>query len=447
MANEIRKYLSLTGLQNYDAQVKARMEAADEAALKAAKEYADDLADNYDAAGTAQTKVNELTEGQVKTNKEAIDAINNGETGILKQANDYTDGKHNEALAAAGAASDAAAEAKEAADAAQEAADAAQADYDALVDETEGSKGRIPVLEGKVEALIAGTYDDTEVRGLIKTNADDIDALEERAQATEDIIGVLVGDDADKSVRTIANEELAKQLIPENAAEALNELQEIAAWIQAHPGDAAAMNKAITDLTALVGTLPEGVTATTVVGYIDSLIAGEKNRAEQAEGALSDRLDAVEDLLGGEGEDTVDARIAAAKTAAVTEANGYTDGKVKDLADGSVKANTDAIAKLNGGETEDGSVAKAIKDAKDAIGADVTGVSDRVTDIENSLATGGATANAIKAAQDAADAAQADVDALTAENGKVTVLEGKVAALESIEWVEISTNEIAAMFA
>lgn len=86
-------------------------------------------------------------------------------------------------------------------------------------------------------------------------------------------LSTLIGEDTGKSVRTIANEELAKQLIPENASESLDTLTEIAAWIQAHPADAAAMNKAIADLTALVGTLPEGATSTTVVAYISEAIA------------------------------------------------------------------------------------------------------------------------------------------------------------------------------
>ena len=58
-------------------------------------------------------------------------------------------------------------------------------------------------------------------------------------------VNTLVGEDSDKSVRTIANEELAAQLIPGNADKSLNELKEIAAWIQQHPEDASAMNKAI----------------------------------------------------------------------------------------------------------------------------------------------------------------------------------------------------------
>lgn len=61
-------------------------------------------------------------------------------------------------------------------------------------------------------------------------------------------VDTLIGDDADKSVRTIANEELVKQLIPENADASLDTLQEIAAWIQDHPSDASAMNGKITAL-------------------------------------------------------------------------------------------------------------------------------------------------------------------------------------------------------
>ena len=58
-------------------------------------------------------------------------------------------------------------------------------------------------------------------------------------------VTTLVGSDTGKSVRSIANEELAAQLIPANAGSALDTLQEIADWIQEHPGDASAMNSSI----------------------------------------------------------------------------------------------------------------------------------------------------------------------------------------------------------
>lgn len=80
-------------------------------------------------------------------------------------------------------------------------------------------------------------------------------------------VTTLIGSDTGKSVRTIANEELAARLIPETARESLDTLQEIAAWIQAHPDDVAAINAKLTLGTHAVpvyvqasGTYVEGTT-------------------------------------------------------------------------------------------------------------------------------------------------------------------------------------------
>lgn len=91
-------------------------------------------------------------------------------------------------------------------------------------------------------------------------------------------VTTLIGSDAAKSVRTIANEELAAQLIPANAKEALDTLQEIAAWIQSHPDDASAMNTAITNLQNLVGTLPQETEETTVVAWVTAELAALANQ-------------------------------------------------------------------------------------------------------------------------------------------------------------------------
>lgn len=80
--------------------------------------------------------------------------------------------------------------------------------------------------------------------GLDATN----EAVSENQQSITDLkaqVKTLIGSDVDKSVRTIANEELTEQLIPENAKESLDTLKEIAAWIQEHPDDASAMSKQI----------------------------------------------------------------------------------------------------------------------------------------------------------------------------------------------------------
>ena len=73
-----KKYIDLAGLTHYDEKIKAVIDSKDAAALKSAKDYADGLSVNYDAAGTAETKVNELANGQVKTNTEAIATLNGG---------------------------------------------------------------------------------------------------------------------------------------------------------------------------------------------------------------------------------------------------------------------------------------------------------------------------------------------------------------------------------
>lgn len=96
--------------------------------------------------------------------------------------------------------------------------------------------------------------------------------------ATKSVVDTLIGSDTGKSARTIANEELAAQLIPANAAEALDTLQEIAAWIQAHPGDASAMNSALTALQTKLelGTHEvngEQVQYATVKAYVEAMIA------------------------------------------------------------------------------------------------------------------------------------------------------------------------------
>lgn len=151
---------------------------------------------------------------------------------------------------------DNAAAAKSAADAAQVAADAAQADADAL----DTAIGTVP--EGKTivgmisEAQAAATYDDTALKGRVST--------------VEGKVTTLIGDDASKSARAIASEEVAK--IVAGAPTAYDTLKEIADWISTHKDDAAAMNSAITALENIVdGIGGEGEKAT-VVAYVDAAI-------------------------------------------------------------------------------------------------------------------------------------------------------------------------------
>lgn len=76
MAAEIKKYLGTTGVEKLITNIRVEIAGG----VTEAKGYADGLGVKYDPAGTAETKVNALAEGQVKTNKEAIGAMDDLET-------------------------------------------------------------------------------------------------------------------------------------------------------------------------------------------------------------------------------------------------------------------------------------------------------------------------------------------------------------------------------
>lgn len=394
-----KKIMTLAAQQYYDEKIKAHIDSKDAAALAAAKAYAESLAPNYDAAGTAASKVQELANGQVKLNTEAIAKLN---------ADATTEGSVDHKIAAAKT------ELNGTIAAAQAAADKAQGEVDAVEGRMDTAEGDISTMKGQIAALEAGTYDDTEVRNLIKANADDIDAAEGRLDAAEAKLNTLVGDDANKSVRSIANEELAKQLIVEGAKESLDTLAEIAAWIQSHPDDASAMNKAIDDLEALVGALPAGVTATTIVGYIQEVVNAEKDRAEAAEAALSGRVATIE---GNIGEGKVDDRIAAAKSAAISDAAAAADAK-----DAQVLKDAKAYADSKvAGVDLSGIAANAA--AIDGLKTRMNTAEGDIDKLEAAIGEGGSVTLAIADAKAAGTQAQNEVDAL---EGVVSTLSGKV---------------------
>lgn len=121
------------------------------------------------------------------------------------------------------------------------------------------------------------TYLWGEIKNQLNAKADTsrVTTAEETLTTVGGKVDTLVGSDTNKSVRTIANEELATQLIPKNAKTSLNELQEIAAWIQQHPDDAAAMNSAITALQnkLTLGYETETTEYATVKAYVEAYVA------------------------------------------------------------------------------------------------------------------------------------------------------------------------------
>lgn len=306
-----------SGIKSADLALKSEVEAVSEIANEA-KEALEEL-NNADTGFIAQaedytdTKIQELTEGAIKDNADAIVAINDADTGILKTAQTYADEKVTE-LADGQVKTN-----KEAIEKLNGNAETEGSVAKAIKDASDAINAKIgDVEEGKtvvemIEDVIANGYDDTEVRELIgdvttlkTTEKDSVvgainevsDAVAAHKTAIDDTVTTLVGSDTGKSVRTIANEELVAQLIPEAAKESLDTLEEIAAWIQSHPEDASAMSKAIDDLEALVGTLPEDATATDIVAYIAEVVGAEKTRAEGIESGLEERIEAIEGLTG-----------------------------------------------------------------------------------------------------------------------------------------------------
>lgn len=372
-----KKYIDLTGLTHYDEKIKAVIDSKDATVLKSAKDYADSLAGNYDAAGTAETKVQELANGQVKTNTAAITKLN----GDAK-----TEGSVAKAVA----------DAKAGLETKISAADAKAAGAQTAVDNLKTYVGTIPEgatskdVVSYVNEKTAGIATDASLGALkkrvdtaegdIKTAKADITALQGRADAVEGKVAALVGEDAGKSARTIANEELTKQLIPDGAKESLDTLQEIAAWIQKHPDDASAMNAAISALKTKVGDIPEGATSTTIVAYIKELVDAEKVRATGVESGLDTRVKAVEAKLG-DGEGSVAKQIEAAvkvETDARVAADSALDGKITTAKAAADKAQGDVNALKT---------SKADQTALDTVAGRVTTVEGKVKTLEGASHT------------------------------------------------------------
>lgn len=120
-------------------------------------------------------------------------------------------------------------------------------------------------------------------------------ALSDEITASTTGLATLVGSDTGKSARTIAAEELAAQLIPATAQEALDTLQEIAAWIQSHPAEAAAINAKLQLGTHEVS--GEQVEYSTVKAYVEAYVAEQISDAELEGSNAIDITDNVVSLI------------------------------------------------------------------------------------------------------------------------------------------------------
>lgn len=132
------------------------------------------IADAKKAGTDAKTAVSTLETGKVKDNADAIAAINNADTGILKQAKTYADGKDTAIAEAKKAGTDAAAAVKTLEDGQVKTNTDTIAAVNVKIGTVPTDKTVVKMIE---EAQTAATYDDKEVKGLIKDNKDAIDVL------------------------------------------------------------------------------------------------------------------------------------------------------------------------------------------------------------------------------------------------------------------------------
>lgn len=117
------------------------------------------------------------------------------------------------------------------------------------------------------------------------------------------------------TIQDIVIGELTNQLIPEDAKESLDTLQEIAGWIQDHPEDIAEVNKDIQDLQTSVGNIEDilydqkdeegNVTKQGLVSVVNSLINSDEDDEKYVLKTLYDsQVGNIEDLVFSSEENT-----------------------------------------------------------------------------------------------------------------------------------------------
>ena len=217
------------------------------------------------------------------------------------------------------------------------------------------------VVAGSIEGLGALAAKDQ----VAEADLESALAAKINGKADQAAVDALVGADTGKSVRTIANEELAAQLIPEGAQESLNTLQEIAQWIQDHPDDAAAMNTAIEALETKVDTGEQTVSAY-VAAAIAALNIGDYATAANLT-ALAGRVTTLEGATHTHANKAVLDGVTSEKVTAWDAA----EQNAKDYADG-LAVNYDAAGSATAAETAAKSYADSLAANYDAAGSATT---------------------------------------------------------------------------
>ena len=270
------EFLTYEGLGYFKGKQDAVNDAKDAKVLQDAQKYADDLSVNYDAAGTAQTKVDALANGAVKDNADAISGLTENKADKTQVATDIENAvkAENEARV--------------------EAVQAVQDEVDAL-EQTHATD------KAALEASIKGITDDylkasdkTELQGNINTVNAAVERLTNGVSADE-VDGV---NDLIQYVKDHGTEVTGMQEGIADNAEAIEAVAGRATTLETD------MTQAKTDIDAV-----EAAVATKVEqeAYNTKVTA-----LEGEDTAMKARLDALEEAVGGDGAvgEQIDAKIA-----------------------------------------------------------------------------------------------------------------------------------------
>lgn len=253
----------------------------------------------------------------------------------------------------------------------------------------EANAEAIDVLEGKVEALEKGTYDDTAVKALIATNAEGIATNKAAHEANAAAIEVLNGD-GDGSVSKIATTIAAAKVaeIVAGADVKFDTLKEIADWILNDTTGAVDMANDIAALQGLVGDkavatqIAEAIAdenldkyalasdLTDLAGRVKSLEDAGYMDAAAVDLAINSKINALKLA------ESYDAKGAAA--AAETAAKAYSDSLNSDM-----NARVVVLEAIDHTKFEAaGAAAQALNDAKAYTDAEIAGHVTALTEAE-----------------------------------------------------------------
>ena len=241
----------------------------------------------------------------------------------------------------------------------------------ASTETVEALTGRVETVEGSITSINEALGNKLESSDLdtINSSIESINssiegintALDSKLEASdlsdlEGKVATLIGVDANKSVRTIASEEVAK-IVDENGNDSIDTLKEIADWIASHPNSVAELNSRLTSVEDSVSTL-----SSTVEGLGTSVegLESKDTELETSIGEATGRIGTLEAAIGNaEGGLVKDIKDNATAISTV-------DGKVNSLT-GRVGANEGAIETLNGSVTTLESDVTSLKDFKDTV--------------------------------------------------------------------------------